>query len=172
VSAPGEARPPRCWPGASRLAVRIYLFSLATVLVTACAQRELMANVSHELRTPQPVCVDPALLRRAVDNLLDNAGKYSEPGSPISLAAHRAGARVAIVVADRGIGIDEADREHLFTPFFRSDRSRARATGGFGLGLALARQIVLAHGGTISVASRVDEGTTVTLSLPVARLRE
>jgi two-component system OmpR family sensor kinase len=114
------------------------------------------------------VVADPALLRRALDNLLDNAAKYSEPGSPIRLRAQRAGDRVLVEVVDRGIGIDEADRDELFTPFFRSDRSRARATGGFGLGLALARQIVAAHGGSIRVASQVNLGTTMTIDLPAA----
>ncbi|HEX8907670.1 MAG TPA: HAMP domain-containing sensor histidine kinase, partial [Anaeromyxobacteraceae bacterium] len=72
------------------------------------------------------VDADPALLRRVLDNLLDNARKYSDPGSPIALAARGRADELEIEVRDRGIGIDPADLPRLFTPFFRSDRSRAR----------------------------------------------
>ena len=69
-------------------------------------------------------------------------------------------------VRDRGIGIDAADLPRVFTPFFRTDRSRARGTGGVGLGLALARRIAEAHGGTIAVESPPGEGTTFRVKLP------
>jgi signal transduction histidine kinase len=71
-------------------------------------------------------------------------------------------------VRDRGIGIDPGDLPRLFTPFFRTDRSRARGTGGVGLGLALAKRIAEAHGGAIEVSSAPGEGTTVRVRLPVA----
>ena len=103
-----------------------------------------------------------------VDNLLDNACKYSDPGQPIVLAARAVGGALELVVRDHGIGIDPADQARLFTPFFRADRSRARDTGGVGLGLVLARGIVEAHGGTIAVDSRLGEGTTFLLRLPGA----
>ncbi|HET9300963.1 MAG TPA: HAMP domain-containing sensor histidine kinase [Candidatus Polarisedimenticolaceae bacterium] len=109
---------------------------------------------------------DLPLLRRALDNLLDNACKFSDADRPIALAARAHGEGVAIAVRDRGIGIDPADQARLFTPFFRADRSRARDTGGVGLGLVLSRGIVEAHGGTLSVESRPGEGTTFTVRLP------
>jgi len=109
---------------------------------------------------------DLPLLRRALDNLLDNACKYSDADRPIALVARAHGDGVAIGVRDRGIGIDPADQARLFTPFFRADRSRARDTGGVGLGLVLSRGIVEAHGGTLSVESRPGEGTTFTVRLP------
>jgi signal transduction histidine kinase len=112
------------------------------------------------------VIADPVLVRRALENLLDNARKYSAPPSAVELRARRLGDRVLVEVCDDGIGIDEADLPRLFTPFFRTDRSRARATGGIGLGLALTRRIVAAHGGTIRVESRPGEGTTVAFTLP------
>jgi len=109
---------------------------------------------------------DLPLLRRAVDNLLDNACTYSDADQPIVLAVRPVAAGVEIAVRDRGIGIDPADQARLFTPFFRADRSRARDTGGVGLGLVLSRGIVEAHGGTLVVESRPREGTTFTIRLP------
>ena len=71
-----------------------------------------------------------------------------------------------VAVRDEGIGIDPQDLPRLFTPFFRTDRSRARGTGGVGLGMALAKRIVEAHGGSIAVESRPGLGTTVTFLVP------
>lgn len=112
---------------------------------------------------------DRVLLRRVLDNLLENARKYSDAGTAIRLGTHTTGSSVLITVRDQGIGIDDADLRQLFTPFFRSDRSRSRQTGGVGLGLALARRVVEAHGGTIDVHSAVGNGTTVTVALPLPR---
>jgi len=121
-----------------------------------------------ELGGPLPALTgDAALLRRLVDNLLDNAGKYSEPPAPVLLAVRAREGVVELEVRDRGIGIAAEDLPRLFTPFFRTDRSRARGSGGVGLGLALARRIAEAHGGRIAIASREGEGTTVTVVLPV-----
>ncbi|MBI5070919.1 MAG: HAMP domain-containing histidine kinase [Deltaproteobacteria bacterium] len=111
---------------------------------------------------------DPALLRRALDNLLDNARKYSEAPAPVVLAARADGGALLLEVRDQGIGIDAADMPRLFTPFFRTDRSRARGTGGVGLGLLLARRIVEAHGGSVAVESAPGQGTTVRLRIPAA----
>jgi len=107
---------------------------------------------------------DARLLRRAVANLLDNAAKYSE--GAIDLRARAEAGKLVLEVIDRGIGIEAADLPRLFTPFFRTDRSRARGTGGVGLGLALARRIVEAHGGTIAGRSTPNEGTTFRIELP------
>jgi signal transduction histidine kinase len=115
-----------------------------------------------------PVEADAPLLRRLVENLLDNARKYSEPGAPVALAARPGDGSVVIEVRDRGIGIEAADLPRLFTAFFRTDRSRVRGTGGVGLGLALAKRIAEAHGGRIEAESRPGEGTTIRVTLPVA----
>jgi signal transduction histidine kinase len=112
---------------------------------------------------------DPALLRRALDNLLDNACAYSDVDRPVVLAARAEGDTLTVEIRDRGIGIAPADQAQLFTPFFRGDRSRARHTGGAGLGLALARGIVEAHGGTIGVESAPGEGTTFRIRIATAR---
>ena len=126
--------------------------------------RVLSVDVAGDAR----LSVDQTLLRRAIDNLLDNAHKYSEPDRNIELSATRTDHRIQIVVTDHGIGIDDADLPRLFTPFFRTDRSRSRKTGGVGLGLILARRIAEAHDGEIHVVSEVGVGTSVTLDLPVA----
>ncbi|WP_242392257.1 HAMP domain-containing sensor histidine kinase [Anaeromyxobacter oryzisoli] len=110
---------------------------------------------------------DASLLRRALDNLLENARKYSPPDAGIRVAAARRDGQVAIEVIDRGEGIAPADLERVFAPFFRADRSRTRATGGVGLGLTLARRIVEAHGGTLVARSAPGSGTTMTIALPV-----
>lgn len=109
---------------------------------------------------------DPVLLRRVVDNLLDNARKYSD--GPVELTAYLRAGHLGVAVRDHGPGIDPMDVPHLFTPFFRADRSRTRGTGGVGLGLALARRIVEAHGGTIEVRSAPGTGTTFEFTLPGA----
>jgi signal transduction histidine kinase len=120
-----------------------------------------------------PLHGDPELLRRLLGNLLDNARKYSEAPAPVALSAHASAPTqsnsvrsVTLAVADRGIGIDPADLPRIFTPFFRTDRSRARGTGGFGLGLALAKRIAEAHGGTLTAESTPGDGTVVTARLP------
>ncbi|HWO12113.1 MAG TPA: HAMP domain-containing sensor histidine kinase [Polyangiaceae bacterium] len=109
---------------------------------------------------------DASLLRRVVDNLMDNARKYSEPNSPVLLRVRREGSGVLLAVIDRGMGIEGADLPHIFTPFFRADRSRTRKTGGVGLGLTLVRRIVTAHGGSVEVKSRVSQGTEMYIHLP------
>ena len=115
---------------------------------------------------PLPVLLaDPLLLRRALDNLLDNAAKYSDAVAPVTLSATAHGDRVQIAVRDQGIGIAPDDLPRLFTPFFRTERSRARVAGGTGLGLVLAKRIVEAHGGTLAVESTPGAGTVVTLEL-------
>jgi two-component system OmpR family sensor kinase len=134
------------------------------------AARFAGAAPRHRLRVEAPprllLEADPTLLRRVVDNLLENARKYSEPGTAIDLGLTGEGTSAVLTVRDQGIGIDGADLPHIFTPFFRADRSRARSTGGVGLGLTLAQRIIVAHGGTIAIDSKPGHGTTVTVTLP------
>jgi signal transduction histidine kinase len=112
---------------------------------------------------------DASLLRRLLAILLDNAAKYSEPPTPVRLAARAEGGALVFEVRDEGIGIDAADLPRLFTPFFRTDRSRARGTGGTGLGLALARRIAEAHGGTIAAESAPGRETIFRATIPAAK---
>lgn len=110
---------------------------------------------------------DPVLLRRAVDNLLDNAAKYSDPSSTVTLAVTSNGSTVAFEISDKGIGMSEDELERAFTPFWRADSSRARKTGGVGLGLALARRIARVHRGDITLTSTPGKGTTARLEVPL-----
>lgn len=109
---------------------------------------------------------DPVWLRRAIENVLENADKYSPAGTEVKVSVRSTPTAFAIVIADRGFGIAPADAPRVFDPFFRADRSRARAKGGVGLGLALAKRVVEAHGGRIELSSQLDLGTTVTFTLP------
>lgn len=128
--------------------------------------RPLLTELSPELPALDG---DPVLLRRVFDNLLENAHKYTErPDASITLAARPHDGGVEVEVIDRGIGIEPDDLARVFRPFFRADRSRTRATGGLGLGLALARRIVDAHGGAIELLSTPGEGTRARVRLPAA----
>jgi signal transduction histidine kinase len=113
---------------------------------------------------------DASLLRRVLDNLLDNAAKFSEPDTQIELSARRSSDRASLLidVRDHGIGIAEAELARVFEPFFRSDRSRTRSTGGVGLGLTLSRRIVEAHGGSITAHSEADRGSRFHVTVPAA----
>jgi two-component system OmpR family sensor kinase len=142
---------------------------LAGVVAEAAARfrevhpgRELVVETDH---APN-VKGDAALLRRLLANLLDNAVKYSEAPSQVTLALRADGGAAVLEVRDRGIGFDPADLPRLFTPFFRTDRSRARGTGGTGLGLALAKRIAEAHGGAIAAESAPGAGTVFRVRLP------
>ena len=107
------------------------------------------------------------LLYRAVYNLVENAIRYNKEGGAVRVSAEERADTVEILVQDTGSGIPEADRETIFQPFFRVDKSRSRAYGGVGLGLTLVRKIVELHGGTIRIAKSDAQGTTFAVTLPV-----
>jgi len=99
---------------------------------------------------------------------LDNAIKYSPKQSMIHLTSKKSDGHILIDITDQGIGIDEKDIPHLFDRFYRADKSRTK-TGipGYGLGLSIAKQIVVQHNGTIRVKSELKKGTTFTIELPI-----
>jgi two-component system OmpR family sensor kinase len=139
---------------------------LASLAADRFATRYPGRVLEREIENAAIEC-DFLLLRRALDNLLDNAAKYSDPSTPIRLVARPRDGRASFGVIDRGIGMTSDELEHAFTPFWRADGSRTRKTGGVGLGLALARRIARAHGGEITLASKPSQGTTATLELPL-----
>ena len=110
---------------------------------------------------------DPRLLRRVVDNVLQNAVKYSSAEAPIVIRISKMSEHVELTIADRGVGIDPLDLPNVFRPFFRGDKSRTRGTGGAGLGLALSKRICEVHGGTIDAESELGTGTTMRIRLPI-----
>ena len=111
---------------------------------------------------------DRDMLDRVLDNLLSNALKYTAYGGSVELRSHVEKDVVVVEVADTGTGIPAEDMPHVFERFYRVDKGRSRKKGGSGLGLALARELTERHGGTVTIASQLDKGTTVTLRLPVA----
>jgi two-component system sensor histidine kinase SenX3 len=109
---------------------------------------------------------DRRQLVSAVENLLDNACKYSDDGSTVEIRSRAAGAAVEVDVQDSGIGIPARDLERVFERFYRVDPARSRQTGGTGLGLSIVRHVAGNHGGDVRVVSREGEGSTFTLRLP------
>lgn len=118
---------------------------------------------------PCEVTGNRALLRQAVSNLVENAVKYSPDGSEVQLIARREEDFVILEVTDQGPGIPRELLERVFEPFFRVDDARSRQQGGAGLGLALVRAIVEAHGGTVCVEENDGGGSRFVVKLPAAR---
>jgi len=113
---------------------------------------------------------DPDRVEDAVSILVDNAAKYTQDGGRVILRTRRRRESIIIEVEDTGVGIPAEDLESIFDRFYRSDASRSKETGGFGLGLPIAKTIIDGAGGTIEVESDVGSGTRFTLRLPRGRV--
>jgi two-component system phosphate regulon sensor histidine kinase PhoR len=111
--------------------------------------------------------VDPVLFEQAVVNLLDNAVKYSDRDRIVRISARTADREIQIQVQDHGIGIEKKHLPRLFERFYRVDKARSRSLGGTGLGLAIVKHIAQAHGGHVTVESRVGAGSLFTIHLPM-----
>ena len=109
---------------------------------------------------------DPARLRSALAQLIDNAIKYTQTGGEIAVRCAPNGARARVTVADTGVGIEEKDLPEIFSRFYRADQSRSHP--GNGLGLSLAQAIVKAHAGAVTVTSKIGHGSTFEIALPVS----
>ena len=115
--------------------------------------------------------VDPDLIREAVTNLMSNAMRYTNPDGWVKVSLRQDHADVLIAVQDTGIGIAKEDIPRTFSRFWRSDVSRERVSGGLGVGLAITKEILDRHNGTILVESELDKGTTFTLRIPQRQQR-
>jgi two-component system OmpR family sensor kinase len=129
---------------------------------TAHPDREIVAAVDNGLATRG----DAAQLLRVIRNLLTNAAIHTDPAGSIRLDARRHSDRVIISVSDDGPGMRPDQAQRAFERFWRADQSRARKTGGAGLGLAVVQSTIATHGGTVELRTDVNAGTTVTLHLP------
>ena len=143
---------------------------LSALVADAVERAGLMAlkkniGIEQDLE-PGTIAADGDLLQFAVYNLLVNAVKYSPDGSSIRITLRSGREASCLVVADQGCGIEPAEQGHIFERFYRTKKHRENATGGSGVGLALVKEIVTQHGGTIEVESKPGRGSTFSVSLP------
>lgn len=152
-----------------RTALRLETVSLPE-LIERCAEAQRVLHgdrLQIETATePLTVTGDPLLLGEVLAILADNACRYTPAGGRVRLACRRDDGAIMLTVRDSGIGIEAATLPHLFEPFRRGERARARNAGGSGLGLAIAKRILDLHGAVIRVASEVGEGTLMTVEFP------
>ncbi len=156
---------------AGHVNLRLQEIYLDDLLSDCCRSvKPLAASRQLELACQCPEDVsfrgDEELLRRMVLNLLDNAIRFTPPGGKVTASLDAPDSRLRIHVADTGIGISEDSAPHVFERFYRADKARSRHEGGFGLGLSIVKWIAEAHGGTVSLASQPEAGSTFTVLLP------
>jgi signal transduction histidine kinase len=140
--------------------------------VTAIGAKAMAKNVTLSVGVSSELAlcdIDSYRIIQVLHNLLDNAVAYTSSGGRVDVSANQNGDRVEIKVSDTGEGIPPEELPNIFERFYRVDKSRARSTGGYGLGLTIAKRIVEAHGGSITVESVVGEGTQFTFTIPVYR---
>jgi two-component system, OmpR family, sensor histidine kinase KdpD len=135
--------------------------------IRACAMQLAARPVSVTIESHLPrVLADVAWLQKVICNLLENAAKYSPPGSPIAVRAAVAGETIVVNITDQGVGIAASEQVLIFEKFYRG-RAQAHRLPGTGMGLAISRAIIEAHHGTIAVSSTPGHGSTFTIELPV-----
>jgi two-component system sensor histidine kinase BaeS len=142
---------------------------LAAPVVALWQERFRRKGVSLELRAGAPeamIRADREKLTQVLTNLLDNALNFTPPGGKVQVSVSAKAGGVELAVEDTGCGIPAEDLPHVFERFYRADPSRARDTGGFGIGLSIVREIVRAHGGTVEVRSAPGRGSEFRVILP------
>jgi two-component system sensor histidine kinase VicK len=147
-------------------------------LVNACIERlrhqaadkrqNLFCERMEGLPNPLIILGDRDRLEQLLLNIVGNAVKYTPAGGQIRIVLARQEGKLAIRVHDTGIGIPEKDLSRIFERFYRVDKARSRQMGGTGLGLAIAKEIALLHGGSIHAQSRINEGSVITVLLPIS----
>jgi len=149
------------------LALEPLLRELVDELMVLAEDQKL--TLSLQADPVPPIQGDARWLKQAVINLLHNALRYTEPGGRVTVRLGVQGSQVFIAMDDTGQGIEPDQLPHLFERFYRTDRARARDSGGTGLGLPIVKEIIEAHGGRVSVESTVGMGSIFTLWLPISK---
>jgi two-component system, OmpR family, sensor histidine kinase BaeS len=144
---------------------------LAEIARTALAAHQGLLDAAGlradtDLTAALPVQADPDRLHQAITNLLANAARYCRPGDRVTISGHRSGGLAVLAITDTGPGIPADELPHVFQRLWRGHQ--ARSVAGAGIGLAVVRELVTAHGGTVSAASPAGGGTTITVRLPLA----
>lgn len=142
------------------------------LLESLAKQKEVKFQVTPAGGGPLRVNADRSRIAQVLDNLLDNALRYAPEESVIHITVENLGASIQVCIEDSGPGIPDEDLPHIFERFYRVEKSRDRDSGGVGLGLAIARSLVEAHGGSIEVQSEIGHGTKMRFQLPVVNLSE
>lgn len=124
-------------------------------------------EIKLQISDPCEMYADTAKLTQVVYNIMDNAIKYTPEGGLIRVRLVRSGRDAILRISDNGPGIPKEDQPHIFDRFYRVDKSRGRDSGGTGLGLSIVNQLVLMHGGSVSVQSEEGQGSTFTVELPI-----
>lgn len=141
---------------------------LISSTVQAVSYRAEKSGVPLEVTCDEDILLHahPLLADQALSNLVFNAVKYSEPGSPVSISAEKTEQGVTLFVKDRGCGIPEQEQSRIFERFYRVDKARSRDLGGTGLGLSIVKHIAQVHGGSAGVISAPGEGATFFITFP------
>lgn len=130
-----------------------------------------MKNIKISFESPNiEYYGDQDKIGQAIINLISNSIKYSEENSLIHIFLDVKNNETIIHIKDYGIGIPKENLKYIFERFYRVDKSRDKSTGGFGIGLAITKEIVESHRGIIKIESKVGKGTEVTISLPGGRI--
>jgi two-component system OmpR family sensor kinase len=145
---------------------QVDLAEIAAAAVDAARVAAPERTISLDSPVAASVTGDADRLRQVVDNLLGNAIRHTPPGTPIEVRLHAEPSSVGVEVTDHGPGIPAEEREAIFEPFHRADPSRARSSGGVGLGLAIVSAIARAHGGRVGVVSNGVGGATFWVQIP------
>jgi two-component system phosphate regulon sensor histidine kinase PhoR len=151
------------------LSLEVVAFDLRDAVAAAIVRHEHEETMRFRFNRPDVavnVRADPGRIAQILDNLLHNALKYSPPGAPIHVTVTTTGDGAQIRVEDRGVGVPADERDRLFTPYFRT--SRTRDIPGSGLGLHISRRLAQQHGGRLWLDSSGDTGSTFALALPLA----
>lgn len=135
--------------------------------LSVLAEEKTCLLMDHIQDVPQ-ILGDVGQLKQLMINLLDNAIRHTPQGKSVTVTMQPSGNNVLLTVEDTGSGIETEHLPHIFERFYRADRARDRESGGTGLGLAIAKEIALAHHGTINVRSEIGKGSVFTVSLPTA----